>query len=44
MLRVSQVGGRGGGSATWDGSPNMFFLNKPSIIIIGFKIIMGDAG
>ena len=32
MLRVSQVGGRGGGSTTWDGGPNMFFLlNEPSL-------------
>ena len=23
ILRVSQVGGRWGGSATWDGGPNM---------------------
>ena len=33
MLRVSQVGVGGGGSATWDGGPNMgvFFLNEPSL-------------
>ena len=23
--------GEGGGSATWDGGPNMFFLNEPSL-------------
>ena len=39
MLRVSQVGGRGGGSATWDVSPNMvFFLNEPSLRLLVWSI------
>ena len=31
MLRVSQVGGRGGGSATWGSGPNMGVFFKMSL-------------
>ena len=37
MLRVVPSRGEGGGSATWDGGPNMcFFLNEPSPSVIPF--------
>ena len=37
ILRVSQVGGEGRGSATWDGDPNMGFFYEPSLTDPYFK-------